>query len=84
MSDTPRYDELQSELLHADDYTCWQETAKLACALERENAALRAVKAAARNVLEYSHYGAAEGWPDWEKHFVALQAAIDAAREVNP
>ena len=57
---------------------------KLIEQLERENAALKEVAAAGRALVEYSHHGAANGWPDWESHFDALRAAIDAARKEQP
>jgi hypothetical protein len=39
---TPETDNQQDDMLHADTYTCWQETLKLARKLERERDEARA------------------------------------------
>ena len=49
--------------------------------LAKENAALREVAKAARDLLEYSHVGGAERWENWEDKFDALKTAIDAAKK---
>lgn len=40
---TPETDEHQDDLVHADTYTCWQQTLNLALKLERERDQLRKV-----------------------------------------
>jgi hypothetical protein len=52
MSDTPKTDALQDDLLRSDTYTCWQQMAQLARELERENAALKIERNRLRVVLQ--------------------------------
>jgi len=51
MSDTPKTDALQDDLLRSDTYSCWQQMAQLARELERENVALRAEIEEAQSVV---------------------------------
>ena len=83
MSDTPRTDAIVAELVE-NTFPTPETIIHLAGELERENAALRKIRNAADELIEYSESGSEEKWLKWEDKFDALKDLLNAARKEQP
>lgn len=70
------YDQTKGELCEKCGWAMKFPGAPCRCDLERENATLRDIASAAKDLIDYERAGY-PGWPDWDYKFDALRAALE-------